>query len=128
LTPAPSIALLLLAAVGLAFAVQNDKLPGLAWFTRRARAAVVVADAEERKPPRVAGFVVTGLRCTFCLGIHAGWILWLVRLIAWGSAPVTVADFAREIAALVIFAFASGVACYGGDELIAALERSGADS
>ena len=117
------IPLLLLASAGLAFALTNDKIPGVAAVARAARAAVAEAEAAGRPPNRAARFVVDLLHCTFCTGVHAGWIVWASHAVAFGG--VAEGDPLGEGIALAIYAIASGIACYGLDELIAALERSG---
>ena len=117
--------LLLGAAYGLAFGLQNDKIPLVRRVSRAARAAAEVEAAGGQAAPLWAALVAEGLRCTYCAGVHAGWIVWLLARAA-GPHPWT--GVPCELAALAGFALASGVACYGADELIAAVERSGGDA
>jgi hypothetical protein len=128
LSPGLPLPLLLLAAAGLTFAVQNDKIPGFRVIVQRARDLVAAAEVPAAPAiwlpaPRWAALLAAGVRCTYCTGIHAGWIVWLLATAAGGW---RCGGGISEIPAAVLFAFAAGMFCYGLDESIAALERSGA--
>lgn len=132
----PSTLLLLVAAYGLAFALQNDKLPIVRILARAARAAAPVVELDEATgapihapgSPGWAVLVCEGLRCTWCVGFHAGWSVWLAArgaALLDGAAWPCPGELPAEGVALAVFALAAASAGYAADELIAALERSG---
>lgn len=52
------------------------------------------------------------LKCTYCAGFHAGWLVWLMM-----NLPVF------SLQKIILFAFASAIFSYGLDELIKYFEE-----
>tara|TARA_R110000824_G_scaffold30668_14_gene100656 strand:+ start:792 stop:1187 length:396 start_codon:yes stop_codon:yes gene_type:complete len=128
--------LLIVAAYGLAFALQNDKLPIVRALAKAARTAapMIAVDEIAGSPVYAPGspwwalFVVDGLRCTWCVSFHAGWFVYLAArgaALLDGAAWPCLAGLPAEGVALAAFALAAACSGYAADELIAALERSG---
>ena len=93
----------LLLAYGLTFGMQN-KLPFL-------RGKLALLDSL--------------LKCTYCLGFHAGWMAWLLSVVAeHPSLGTDTASVVQRVALSVVFwGLSSAVFSYGVDTAIQRLER-----
>jgi hypothetical protein len=93
----------LLAAYGLCFALVNDKA---AFLTNPLKRLPLFRDAEDGE-----NFFGRLLRCPYCTGFHAGWVVWLVF-----HAPSFLGDADVAISSLIsggiLFTFASCTFCY----------------
>lgn len=87
----------LTAAYGVAFGLQNDKLPPLANLIRKD-----------------GNFFDRMFRCAYCTGFHAGWIVWGVQALCSGLPE---AGWHNVFSALM-FALASAAWCYSVDVVI----------
>ncbi len=97
----------LLVAYGLCFSFQN-KLPFL--YTERCR---------ELGEPQ--SFFDKFLHCTFCVGFHCGWMVWLLAWATTGNQP---AQGWNMIPSMFLWAFGSAGFCYAADALIKWLETN----
>ncbi len=64
------------------------------------------------------------LKCSYCTGFHAGWIVWLAHL---ASQPDLQWSFFPVVISTVLFAFGSAGFAYFGDVLTQWLELSVSD-
>jgi hypothetical protein len=51
-------------------------------------------------------------QCTYCTGVHCGWMMWLLVWGATGTPPATGLSVAPSV---LIWSLASGIWCYGMD-------------
>ena len=61
------------------------------------------------------------LACTYCLGFHCGWVVWLLGWAVTGSTP---AEGLHIIPSLVLWCMASAAFCYAADALVRWLESN----
>lgn len=93
--------LMLLAAYGICFGLMNDKVE---FLTDALRKLPLFKNEEGHT------FFQRLLRCPYCTGFHAGWMVWLIA-----NAKTLAScngDWATLLSDAVIFSFASSASCY----------------
>lgn len=119
-----------LAAYGLCFALQNDKVW---WLTDRLKAIPFrkqstwhTYEGVDHEVEEETTFFDRLLACTYCTGFHAGWVTFLAFLVVEG--PLVPLSDPRAIPAhavgLLVWAFCSAVFCYSVDTLTKFFELS----
>ena len=93
----------LLAVYGICFGLQN-KLPFL--YSEGYRAT---------QEPET--FMDKLLHCTYCTGVHAGWLVWVLMWGAFGTNPMHALwgldpSVEGQVAGLILWCFAMGAWCY----------------
>lgn len=61
------------------------------------------------------------LRCTYCVGFHAGWATWLM---AWAVTGKTPAEGWHIVPSVLIWALTSSAFCFAFDALVQYLENN----
>lgn len=87
----------LLAAYGVAFGLQNDKAPFLPQLIRKD-----------------GNFFDSMFRCAYCTGFHAGWMVWVIRVLCEGLP----AEGWHNAFSALGFAMASAAWCYSVDVVL----------
>lgn len=61
------------------------------------------------------------LRCSYCVGFHCGWVMWLLVWVSQGQAPATGVGIPASI---LMWGLASAAWCYGVDVLTSWMEAN----
>ena len=93
--------LMLIAAYGICFGLMNDK----AEFLTDALRKLPLFKNEEGHT-----FFQRLLRCPYCTGFHAGWLVWLIANAK--TLASCKGDWVTLLGEVLIFSFASSASCY----------------
>jgi hypothetical protein len=95
----------LLIAYGVTFGLMNDKAW---WLTDRLRALRFRVQKDDQKETT---FFDRMLLCPYCTGFHAGWVIWLARVLEAGTWPVPVNGTGSAVAWGVVGNVTAAVLC-----------------
>lgn len=104
--------ILLIAAYGVAFGLMNDKAK---WLTDLAKRLPLFRDEEGDN------LFARMLRCAYCTGFHAGWLVWCAAALPDHAVAGTLDP--SLLGHVTAFAFASSAFSYGVDTIIQWFER-----
>lgn len=123
-----SAALVMLAAYGLCFALQQGKIPWvtrpLKWLPLFQREVVIGVNEDGDEVAEFQTLFERMLHCTYCTGFHCGWASALGYWGAVGELPLHPESWPAAAVALLVWCFGAAAVCYIVDTAVQRLERA----